>query len=72
MSETKKMIAGVNIEMYDDGSTGIIIPEEFQEKIGLNQLEEILRHTLDKVYVNRISIAVTKIIEEKNNPSRNN
>lgn len=59
----KKIIAAVNIEIFDDGSTSIIIPEEFQDKININQLEEILRSTLDKVYINRISMAVIKMSE---------
>jgi hypothetical protein len=72
MSETKTTIASVTIELFSDGSTSIIIPDEFQDKIGLNQLEEILRQTLDKVYVNRISLAVTKLMEENSAPSKNN
>lgn len=61
----KKTIASVTIEIFDDGSTGIIIPEEFQEKININQLEEILRSTLDKVYINRISMAIIKMSETR-------
>jgi len=63
--KSKKTIAAVNIEIFDDGSTGINIPEEFQEKININQLEEILRSTLDKVYINRISMAVIKMSETR-------
>jgi len=69
----KKKIAGVTIELFDDGSTNVIIPEEFQEKIKINQLEEILRQTLDKVYINRISASVAQLLQpNKNEPKKNN
>ena len=69
----KKKIAAVTIELFDDGSTNVTIPEEFQEKIKINQLEEILRQTLDKVYINRISASVVQLLQpNKNEPKKNN
>jgi hypothetical protein len=61
----KEKAVEITVTLFTDGSTSVNVPEEFRENTSVNDIESILKDTLDKIVTNRIAASVLNIINKQ-------
>jgi hypothetical protein len=67
----KEKAVEITVTLFTDGSTSVNVPEEFRENTSVNDIESILKDTLDKIVTNRIAASVLNIINKQQSQANN-